>query len=133
MPLLLDDLCVIREAQRVRCMDIDAVHLTRKLALAGWMLVPLVVSSFRRAREIEIALQARATRDQPGGCISTWGREGLSSAKRVFIEAFLALKPAAARLKASPDTSVRSCERRLRWQARLLEGHSRPDRTPVMN
>ena len=84
----------------MRCMDIDAMHLTRTLALVGRMLAALVVLSLWRAREIEIALQARATRDQPGGCISTWGREGLSSAKRVFIGAFLALKPAAARLEA---------------------------------
>ena len=76
MPLLLDDLCVIREAQRVRCLDIDAVHLTRKLALSNWMLTALVVSSVRRAREIEIALQARGYSGSAGRMYLDTGARG---------------------------------------------------------
>ena len=59
VPLLLEELSTMRDAQRLRGIDIDAMRLWRKLVVTGRMLVPLIVASLRRAQEVDIALQAR--------------------------------------------------------------------------
>ena len=99
VPLLLEELSAMRDAQRLRGIDIDAMRLARKLVLTGRMLVPLVVSSLRRAQEMEIALQARGFSGSSERTYLDAGRERLSGGERLAIAALLALTPAAALLR----------------------------------
>ena len=60
VPLLLQELEGIKEAQRLRGIDIDSFGMVRKLVALGRMLVPLIMICLTKAQLIEIALQAKA-------------------------------------------------------------------------
>lgn len=99
VPLLLDELSAMRDAQRLRGIDIDAMGMFRKLVLTGRMLVPLIVSSLRRAQQIEVALQARGFSGSPIRTYLDSGRAHLSMPERVAIAAILSLTPLAILLR----------------------------------
>ncbi|MBZ9675488.1 energy-coupling factor transporter transmembrane component T family protein [Mesorhizobium sp. ES1-1] len=60
VPLLFQELEGIKEAQRLRGIDIDDVGMVRKLVALGRMLVPLIMICLTKAQLMEIALQAKA-------------------------------------------------------------------------
>jgi energy-coupling factor transport system permease protein len=101
VPLLLEELSAMRDAQRLRGIDIDAMGLGRRLVLNGRMLVPLIVASLRRAQQIEVALQARGFSGSERRSYLDAGRERLRPAEAAAIVALLALPPAAALLRAA--------------------------------
>ncbi len=60
VPLLFQEMESIREAQRLRGVDIDSFGMVRKLVAMGRMLVPLILICLSKAQLMEIALQAKA-------------------------------------------------------------------------
>lgn len=95
VPLLLEELSAMRDAQRLRGIDIDAMNLVRKLILTARMLVPLIVSSLRRAQQIEVALQSRGFSGSPDRTYLDAGRAQLNLGELTAIIVLLALTPAA--------------------------------------
>lgn len=91
VPLLLDELAAMRDAQRLRGIDIDAMGFVRKLIVTGRMLVPLIVASLRRAQQTEVALQARGFSVQPTRTYLDGGRAWLSPVEWIAIVFALAL------------------------------------------
>lgn len=99
VPLLLEELSAMRDAQRLRGIDIDAMNMVRKLVLTGRMLVPLIVSSLRRAQQIEVALQSRGFSGSSERTFLESGRATMSASERLATAAILALVPVALALR----------------------------------
>ena len=59
VPFLLEEYTAIRDAQRLRGIDLDALGIARKLVATARLLVPLLVNCLNKAQQLEIALQAR--------------------------------------------------------------------------
>jgi energy-coupling factor transport system permease protein len=95
VPLLLEELNAMRDAQRLRGIDIDAMGMGRKLIVTGRMLVPLIVASLRRAQATEVALLARGFSSRPERTYLDEGRARLSTAERMAVVVLLALPFAA--------------------------------------
>ena len=60
VPLLLGELESMKEAQRLRGIDVDRAGVFGKIRLLARLLVPLILSSLTKAQHMEIALQAKA-------------------------------------------------------------------------
>lgn len=60
VPLLLQEFEGMKEAQRLRGIDLDSFGMVRKLVALGRMLVPLIMICLNKAQNMEIALQAKA-------------------------------------------------------------------------
>ncbi len=95
VPLLLDEFNMIRDAQRLRGIDLDGLGVFRKLVALGRMLVPLITGSIARGQAMEIALQARAFTGSGERTFLHPTRDRLSAAERVAIAAALAVLAAA--------------------------------------
>lgn len=100
VPLLLEELSAMRDAQRLRGIDVDAMSIGRKLVLNGRMLVPLIVTSLRRAQQMEVALQARGFSGSEKRTYLDAGRERLRAGEWLAVILILALPPVAALLRA---------------------------------
>lgn len=59
VPFLLEEYSAIRNAQRLRGIDLDSLGIVKKLAATARLLVPLLVNCLNKAQQLEIALQAR--------------------------------------------------------------------------
>lgn len=85
VPLLLAEFSGIRDAQRLRGVDLDTIGIARKLVAMGAMLVPLITGCMAKGQAMEIALQARAF---TGSAVRTQlrpGRELLTVAEIALI------------------------------------------------
>ena len=85
VPLLLEEFQAIKDAQRLRGIDLDSFGLVRKLVAMGRMLVPLITGSLAKAQAMEIALQARAFTGSPDRTQLHPGREKLTGMERAMI------------------------------------------------
>lgn len=90
VPLLLQEFDGIKEAQRLRGIDLDGIGVFRKLVALGRMLVPLIMICLTRAQHMEIALQAKAFSGSAERTYLHPSREHLSAAERVAIGASFA-------------------------------------------
>lgn len=104
VPLLLGELSAMRDAQRLRGIDVDRMSIAGKLVLNGRMLVPLIVASLRRAQQIEVALQARGFSGSNDRTYLDGGRAHLAAGEWLAIAALLALPPCALLLRLSTGT-----------------------------
>lgn len=95
VPLLLEELGAMRDAQRLRGIDVDAMGMARRLLLTGRLMVPLVVASLRRAQEIEVALQARGFSGRRERTYLDPGREHLGRGEAAAIALLLLAPPLA--------------------------------------
>ena len=66
VPTLLDELERIRKAQMSRGADYETAPLRLRLRLLVQLLLPLLVSAFRRAEELAVAMEARGYRGAAG-------------------------------------------------------------------
>lgn len=85
VPLLLEEFQAIKDAQRLRGIDLDSFGMVRKLVAMGRMLVPLITGSLAKAQAMEIALQARAFTGSPDRTQLHPGREKLTGMERAMI------------------------------------------------
>ncbi len=85
VPLLLEEFQAIKDAQRLRGIDLDSFGMVRKLVAMGRMLVPLITGSLAKAQAMEIALQARAFTGSPDRTQLHPGRETLTGMERAMI------------------------------------------------
>lgn len=85
VPLLLEEFQAIKDAQRLRGIDLDSFGMVRKLVAMGRMLVPLITGCLAKAQAMEIALQARAFTGSPDRTQLHPGREKLTAAERAMI------------------------------------------------
>lgn len=85
VPLLLEEFGAIKDAQRLRGIDVDSFGIVRKLTAMGRMLVPLIVICLNKAQQMEIALQAKGFSDVPGRTYLNPGREKLQAGAWVVI------------------------------------------------
>jgi len=90
VPLLFEEMEGIKEAQRLRGVDIDSLGLARKLIAMARMLVPLVMICLNKAQLMEIALQAKAFTGSGDRTYLHPTRELLSAAEKLLIAVFLA-------------------------------------------
>lgn len=90
VPLLFEEMEGIKEAQRLRGVDIDSLGLVRKLIAMARMLVPLVMICLNKAQLMEIALQAKAFTGSGDRTYLHPTRELLSVAEKLLIAVFLA-------------------------------------------
>lgn len=95
VPLLLSELESLKEAQRLRGIDVDRVGIVRKVTILGRLLVPLILNCLTKAQHMEIALQAKAFTGSIERTQLNPARERLSGAEIAFIVVCLGL-PAAA-------------------------------------
>lgn len=95
VPLLFEEMEGIKEAQRLRGVDIDSLGLVRKLIAMARMLVPLVMICLSKAQLMEIALQAKAFTGSGDRTYLHPTREQLSLSEKLLIAVFL-LAPVAA-------------------------------------
>lgn len=95
VPLLFEEMEGIKEAQRLRGVDIDSLGLVRKLIAMARMLVPLVMICLNKAQLMEIALQAKAFTGSGDRTYLHPTREQLSLPEKLMIAVFL-LAPVAA-------------------------------------
>jgi energy-coupling factor transport system permease protein len=95
VPLLFEEMEGIKEAQRLRGVDIDSLGLVRKLIAMARMLVPLVMICLNKAQLMEIALQAKAFTGSGDRTYLHPTREQLSMSEKLMIIVFL-LAPVAA-------------------------------------
>ncbi len=91
VPLLLEEFNAIKDAQRLRGIDIDSFGLMRKLVAMGRMLVPLVMICLSKAQLMEIALQAKGFSGSAHRSYLNPGRERLTALEWLMIAAALAL------------------------------------------
>lgn len=89
VPLLFEEMEGIKEAQRLRGVDIDSLGLVRKLIAMARMLVPLVMICLNKAQLMEIALQAKAFTGSGDRTYLHPTREQLSLAEKLLIAVFL--------------------------------------------
>ncbi|MEO1016121.1 MAG: energy-coupling factor transporter transmembrane component T [Pseudomonadota bacterium] len=91
VPLLLEEWNAIKDAQRLRGIDIDSFGLMRKLVAMGRMLVPLVMICLNKAQMMEIALQAKGFTGSSTRTYLNPGRERLNGLEWVLIGAAFTL------------------------------------------
>jgi len=89
VPLLLEEFQAIKDAQRLRGIDLDGFGMIRKLVALGRMLVPLIMGCLAKAQTMEIALQARAFTGSADRTQLHPGRERLTAVERLLIGAAL--------------------------------------------
>jgi energy-coupling factor transport system permease protein len=85
VPLLLEEFAAIRDAQRLRGIDLDSFGIVRKLVAMGNMLVPLITGCMAKGQAMEIALQARAFTGSADRTQLHPGRERLNAAELALI------------------------------------------------
>jgi energy-coupling factor transport system permease protein len=95
VPLLLSKLESLKEAQRLRGIDVDRIGIFRKMTVLGRLLVPLILNCLTKAQHMEVALQAKAFTGSTDRTHLYRARERLTMTERAFIVLCLAL-PAAA-------------------------------------
>jgi energy-coupling factor transport system permease protein len=91
VPLLFQELEGIKEAQRLRGIDIDDVGMVRKLIALGRMLVPLIMICLGKAQLMEIALQAKAFSGSADRTSLHPSREKLTGGEMLAIGVFFAV------------------------------------------
>jgi energy-coupling factor transport system permease protein len=91
VPLLLSELEGLKEAQRLRGVDIDGIGVLRKMSVLARLLVPLIMSCLAKAQHLEIALQAKAFTGSKERTYLNPSRETLTAAERALILLLLAL------------------------------------------
>ena len=99
VPLLFQEMEGIKEAQRLRGIDIDSLGLIRKLIAMARMLVPLVMICLTKAQLMEIALQAKAFTGSGDRTYLHPTRERLSAGEKALIALFLLAPPVALALR----------------------------------
>jgi energy-coupling factor transport system permease protein len=99
VPLLFQEMEGIKEAQRLRGIDIDSLGLIRKLIAMARMLVPLVMICLTKAQLMEIALQAKAFTGSGDRTYLHPTREQLSAGEKALIALFLLAPPVALALR----------------------------------
>ena len=90
VPLLLEEFQSIKDAQRLRGVDIAEFGLVRKMTAMGRMLVPLIMLCLNKALEMEIALQAKGFSGSAQRTYLNPGRARLTLVERVAIVALFA-------------------------------------------
>ena len=91
VPFLLEEFNAIRDAQRLRGIDYDALRLHRRLLALGRLLVPVLINALHKAQALEIALQARGFTGAGERTQLYPGRERLSRIERGLVIGLLAL------------------------------------------
>ena len=91
VPLLFQELEGMKEAQRLRGIDIDGIGMLRKLVALARLLVPLIMICLTKAQHVEIALQAKAFSGSADRTYLHPLRETLSLAEKLFIAACIAI------------------------------------------
>ena len=91
VPLLLSELEGMKEAQRLRGVDIDNIGVVRKLTVLARLLVPLIMNCLTKAQHMEIALQAKAFTGSKHRTYLNPSRETLTLVERALILFLLAL------------------------------------------
>jgi energy-coupling factor transport system permease protein len=91
VPLLFQELEGMKEAQRLRGIDIDGIGILRKLVALARLLVPLIIICLTKAQHVEIALQAKAFSGSADRTYLNPSRETLSWAEKLFIAACFAI------------------------------------------
>ncbi|GAB2026144.1 energy-coupling factor transporter transmembrane component T family protein [Lactovum odontotermitis] len=93
IPTLMDDTTMIMNAQRARGMDFGEGNLIQKIRSVIPILIPLFVSSFRRADDLATAMEARGYQGGDGRTkyrVLKWGRNDTAlAASLVLIGALL--------------------------------------------
>jgi energy-coupling factor transport system permease protein len=89
VPLLLEEFAAIKDAQRLRGIDLDSLGVLRKLVAMGHMLVPLITGCMAKGQAMEIALQARAFTGSADRTQLHPGRERLTGIEQALIVAAL--------------------------------------------
>ena len=87
VPMLFQELEGMKEAQRLRGIDIDSVGMVRKLVARARLLVPLILICLTKAQHVEIALQAKAFKGSADRTYLNPSRETLSVVEKLFIAA----------------------------------------------
>lgn len=95
VPLLLGEFESMKEAQRLRGIDVDRAGILGKVTLMGRLLVPLILNCLTKAQHMEIALQAKAFTGSMDRTQLNPARERLSIGERAFMLLCLALPVAA--------------------------------------
>lgn len=95
VPLLLGEFESMKEAQRLRGIDVDRVGIFGKIRLLARLLVPLILSSLTKAQHMEIALQAKAFTGSMNRTQLNPAREKLRLDEWAYIAVCLALPVAA--------------------------------------
>jgi energy-coupling factor transport system permease protein len=95
VPLLLSELESLKEAQRLRGIDVDRVGMFRKMTVLARLLVPLILNCLTKAQHMEVALQAKAFTGSMDRTQLNPARETLSITERAFVGLCLALPLAA--------------------------------------
>ena len=91
VPFLLEEFNAIRDAQRLRGIDYDALRLHRRLVALGRLLVPVLVNSLNKAQQLDIALQARGFTGAAERTYLHPGRERMTAAERAALVALAVL------------------------------------------
>jgi energy-coupling factor transport system permease protein len=91
VPLLFQELEGMKEAQRLRGIDIDGIGMLRKLVALARLLVPLIMICLTKAQHVEIALQAKAFSGSADRTYLHPSRETLSPAEKLFIAVCIAI------------------------------------------
>jgi energy-coupling factor transport system permease protein len=91
VPLLFQELEGMKEAQRLRGIDIDGIGMLRKLVALARLLVPLIMICLTKAQHVEIALQAKAFSGSADRTYLHPSRETLSLGERLFIAACITI------------------------------------------
>jgi energy-coupling factor transport system permease protein len=81
----------MKEAQRLRGIDIDGISMLRKLVALARLLVPLIMVCLTKAQHVEIALQAKAFSGSADRTYLHPSRETLSPVEKLFIAACFAI------------------------------------------
>jgi energy-coupling factor transport system permease protein len=95
VPLLLGELESMKEAQRLRGIDVDRVGILGKVTLLARLLVPLILNCLTKAQHMEIALQAKAFTGSMNRTQLNPARERLRLDERALIFLCLAFPVAA--------------------------------------
>ncbi len=66
IPILMEELDKIMKAQQARCADFESGNIFKKAKSLVPVLVPLFISSFRRANDLALAMEARCYRGGEG-------------------------------------------------------------------
>ena len=85
VPFLLDEFNAIRDAQRLRGIDYDALRLPRRLLALGRLLVPVLVNSLNKAQQLDVALQARGFTGAAERTYLNPGRERMTAIEKAAI------------------------------------------------
>jgi energy-coupling factor transport system permease protein len=85
VPFLLEEYTAIRDAQRLRGIDLDSLGLAKKLVATARLLVPLLVNCLNKAQQLEIALQARGFTDEGERTYLDPGRARMTTLERAVV------------------------------------------------